>query len=150
MKRGLGLALRIGLGALFVVAGLQKWRDPAAFTADIANYRLLPALAPWLAATLPAVEVVAGVALIALGRPWRRAAGLAIALMVLVFTGAAGSALARGIDVACGCFGAGGDSVDALTIVRDLALLGAAVGAVLLDRPAPDPDPSSASGGPRV
>jgi hypothetical protein len=59
---------------------------------------------------------------------------VAIALMMAVFTAAAAAALARGIDISCGCFGGESGRVDAVTIVRDLVLLAAAVGAVFVDR----------------
>jgi uncharacterized membrane protein YphA (DoxX/SURF4 family) len=138
------LVLRLGLGALFVIAGMQKLRDPAAFANDITNYQLFPSYAALLAATLPTTEVVAGLGLLVPSSPWRRAAAAAIALMMLVFTIAAASALSRGIDISCGCFGAGaGDTIDALTIVRDLALLGAAVLLVVADRRPVSPPGSS-------
>jgi putative oxidoreductase len=130
MRRAISWALRLGLGGLFVVTGVLKLRDPAAFATAIANYQLLPQFAALLAATLPAVEIFAGAALIATPSPWRRAAATAITLMMVVFTLAAVAALARGIDISCGCFGAESGRVDALTIVRDLVLL-AAVGAMV-------------------
>src|SRR5687768_875044 len=92
------LVLRIGLFALFVSAAWNKFADPRAFAADIANYQLLPALAPFLAAVLPATELVVGWALLMPSVPWRRAGALAIAFLMLVFTIAAVAALARGID----------------------------------------------------
>jgi putative oxidoreductase len=145
MRRAISWALRLGLGGLFVVTGVLKLRDPAAFATAIANYQLLPQFAALLAATLPAVEVVTGLALIAAPAMWRRAAAVAIVLMMVVFTIAAFTALARGIDISCGCFGAESGRVDALTIVRDLVLLAAAVAVVADGRPglATPPAPSS-------
>jgi len=49
---------------------------------------------------------------------------------MIVFTVGASSALARGIDVACGCFGSASGTITWATVVRDLALL-AAAGVVL-------------------
>lgn len=132
MKTVVWWALRLGLGGLFVVAGVLKLRDPAAFATDIANYQLLPQYAALLAAMLPAVEILAGLALIAGPASWRRSAAAAIALMMVVFTVAAASALARGIDISCGCFGGESGRVDGLTIVRDVVLLAAAIAAVVL------------------
>jgi len=141
MKPAVRWALRLGLGGLFLVTGVLKLRDPAGFATAVANYQLFPALAALLAATLPAVEIVAGLALIAAPGPWRRAAALAIALLMAVFTAAAGSAVARHIDISCGCFGVDSGRIDALTIVRDLVLLAAALGLVVIDRDAgPDAD----------
>ncbi len=55
-----------------------------------------------VAVTLPWIELVAGVLLIA--GVWKRESALVIALMLVVFLVAAGSVMARGIDVEnCGC-----------------------------------------------
>ncbi len=55
-----------------------------------------------VAVTLPWVELLAGALLVA--GVWRREAALVIALLLVVFLAAAGSVLARGIDVEnCGC-----------------------------------------------
>jgi putative oxidoreductase len=142
MKAAIGWALRLGVGGLFVVTGVLKLRDPAAFATDVANYQLFPRLAALLAATLPAVEIVVGLALLAAPRPWRRAAAAAAALMMAVFTVAAASALVRHIDISCGCFGADSGRIGALTIVRDLVLLAAALALT-----APDRSPAGTRGG---
>jgi putative oxidoreductase len=135
VRRVLLLAARLLLGGIFLVAGILKLRDPVTFTTDIANYQLWPALAPVLAAALPTLEVVVGVALLALGAPWRRAAALCAAGLMVVFTAAASSALARGLDVACGCFGgaSAAGTIGWLTIGRDLGLVAAAVIVVALE-----------------
>jgi hypothetical protein len=94
------------IGLIFLVAGCLKLADPAAFAIDIRNYRLLP----WtwgvlLALYLPWVEVLCGAALI-LRLGYRGAlciTGCLCALFVLAY----GSTRARGLDVACGCFGHG-------------------------------------------
>ena len=127
MKAVVYLALRLGLGVLFLVAGVLKLRDPYAFALEISNYQLLPALAPWLAATLPAVEIAVGVALVAGTRAWVRAGALAAALLSIVFTVAVASAVARGVNVSCGCFGGDSSPVSWLTVLRDVALVGAAL-----------------------
>src|SRR6266511_770382 len=98
-------ALRLGLGALFIVAGVLKLRDPTTFATEIANYRFLAELAPWLAATLPMIEVALGAALIVAPVAWRRAAALATVGLLVVFTVAVTQAVVRGINVDCGCFG---------------------------------------------
>jgi uncharacterized membrane protein YphA (DoxX/SURF4 family) len=121
----LGWALRVPLGGVFIVAGAAKIADPSAFALEIHNYQLLPALAPVLAATLPAVELVVGLAMIVGPRGWARAGAAASALLMAVFTVAVGSALARGINISCGCFGAGSAPVTVVTLGRDLLLLAA-------------------------
>jgi putative oxidoreductase len=118
-------ALRIALGALFVVTGVLKLGDPTAFAVEIHNYQLFPGLAPVLAATLPAVELVVGAAILVGPRAWVRAGALASAALMVVFTAAVGSAVLRGINISCGCFGAGSGPVTLMTVLRDVALLGA-------------------------
>ncbi len=115
--------LRLVMGGLLVVAGLLKLRDPSGFAVEISNYQLLPALAAYPAAILPATEVVLGLALVVAPAPWRRAATVGVAILFLIFTVAVTSAYVRGINIACGCFGGGGDAIGPLTLVRNLALL---------------------------
>ena len=111
----------------------------AAFAESVANYRIVPpALVPFAAAALVGVEIAAGVALIA--NVWARAAALLVAALMAVFTVGVASALARGIDLACGCFG-GTDAATWWTVLRDLVLLGLALG-VAASSPSPRPSPS--------
>lgn len=135
MRKWLALLLRLCLGALFAWAGFLKLQDPAAFANDIANYRLLPSLAPWMAAALPMVELVLGAAVIAAPLAWRRAAALSLAAIMGVFTVAVSQALLRGISIDCGCFGSSASPVTALTVVRDVALFAAAAAILALDGP---------------
>lgn len=134
-----GWILRLGLGALFVLAGVLKLAQPTAFAIEIVNYRLLPGLAPYLAATLPAIEIGLGVALVAAPVAWRRAAALSMAGLLALFTVAVGQVVARGINIDCGCFGGGSGPVTGWTVTRDVALLAAAVAAVALSAPRPQP-----------
>ncbi len=134
MKRALPHVLRLGLGGLFLWAAAGKIADPHAFARDIANYRLVPdAMAPAMAALLPFVEVGLGLAVV-LG-VWTRAAAIGIAGLLAVFTVAVVAAFARGIDVACGCFGGGGAPIGWLTVARDVGLLAAAIALVVLSPP---------------
>jgi uncharacterized membrane protein YphA (DoxX/SURF4 family) len=98
------LAVRVLLGALFVVAGASKVGHADLFAAEIAGFRLLPAalIAP-IAIALPFLEMLLGVYLI-LGLFTRTAAWIAVALFA-VFDLAIASAVVRGMTVSCGCFG---------------------------------------------
>jgi len=130
--------LRVALGALLIVAGLLKLRDPTAFATEIANYQLLPTGAAMLAAVLPAIEVVIGLSLIALSRAWRRGAAAAALALFVTFTGAVASAYFRRINIDCGCFGTGGGPISALTLVRNLTLTAGCLILLRFDRaPAP-------------
>jgi putative oxidoreductase len=98
------LILRLILGGVFIAAGALKIWEPAAFATDIGNYRLLPHEAVnLLAITLPWIEVAAGLLLMC--GIWRRASALVITVLMIVFLAAIGQALARGLDIRCGCFG---------------------------------------------
>ena len=98
------LLAQIGIAIVFLAAGLGKIGDTAAFAKQIGYFRLLPAgLENAMAITLPWVEVVAGLALLLRFRP-RAGAVITLGLMGL-FVFVVGAALARGIDIECGCFG---------------------------------------------
>jgi uncharacterized membrane protein YphA (DoxX/SURF4 family) len=125
-KAALALVLRLGLGGLLVVAGALKLRAPVAFATEIANYQLLPALAPYLAAVLPVVELVIGGALVLAPRAWRRAAALGALALLAAFTVAVGSAFFRRINIDCGCFGTGGGPITGLTLARNAVLMAVA------------------------
>jgi putative oxidoreductase len=131
--KALSLVLRLGLGGLLVVAGALKLRAPVAFATEIANYQLLPALAPYVAAVLPVVELVIGGALVVAPRAWRRAAALGALALLAAFTVAVGSAFFRRINIDCGCFGTGGGPITGLTLARNVALMAAAAAIVAFD-----------------
>ena len=139
MRVALLWILRLGLGGLFVYAGAGKLADPVQFAIAIGNYRIFPGLAPWGAVILPYVEIGCGLATIVLPRAWARSSALVLFGLMLMFTGAVSIALARGIDIDCGCFGGQSGPINGLTVARDVALLGAALALVVLDR-----EPSSA------
>jgi putative oxidoreductase len=125
--------LRLVLGGLMLVAGALKLRDPAGFAVEIANYQLLPVLSPYLAATLPAVEVVLGIGLLIAPAIWRRAAAVGAAILFAMFAVAVGSAYLRDINIACGCFGGGGDAIGPLTLARNVSLLVGVAALLVLD-----------------
>ena len=127
--------LATALGAVFVYASLDKIAQPAAFARIVYHYRLIgpsalvgPLPANLLAVTLPWVEMVAGLALIA--GVWRREAAGLSALLLVVFLGAVTWALLHGIDIEnCGCFSVSGTgrSAGVKLILQDLGLLAMAV-----------------------
>lgn len=99
----LHLALRLLLGGYFAYASLDKIANPAAFARIVYQWQVAgPVPSNLVAVTLPWVELMAGGLLVA--GVWKRASALVVALMLVVFLGAAASVLARGIDVEnCGC-----------------------------------------------
>jgi putative oxidoreductase len=121
-RRSVYHGCRVLLGALFLAAGIFKGRDVTTFAGEIAAYRLLPyALNYLLAATLPYVEVLAG-GLLLLGRNVRGAA-LLTALLTVVFLGAILSAMLRGLEIDCGCFGGAAVLPLWVALVRDVGIL---------------------------
>jgi uncharacterized membrane protein YphA (DoxX/SURF4 family) len=130
----LHLAACLGLGAVFVYASLDKIAKPGDFARIVYHYQLIgpnrhvgPLPANLLAVTLPWIELLAGLALIT--GLWRRPAALLAGGMLVVFVGAVGLALLRGIDVEnCGCFSVSGEGRAAglRLILQDLLLLAAA------------------------
>lgn len=119
----IGFAARLVVGGLFVVAGALKLGDPTLFATEIANYRFMPELAPWLAVTLPATEIVVGVTLLAAPSAWRRAASLLAMGLLVIFIVAIVHVVRAGINVDCGCFGGNTGPVTAWTAARDVVLL---------------------------
>lgn len=125
----LELIVRFLVGGTFVYASVDKILHPEAFAQAIFHYRMVPAiLLHPMALVLPWLEFVAGLAMI-LGF-WRRAAAFWIGVMLVVFMVAIATALARGLDISCGCFDTeAGHAVGLSLLLRDAALL---AGAVLL------------------
>jgi putative oxidoreductase len=120
---GINLVLRIFLGGFYLIAGGLKVSDPGKFAESVANYRLLPhELINVVAITLPWIEVAAGLFLI-FGL-WKVASAWLINLMTVVFIAAIASAVSRGLNVECGCFGTvGGRRVGLTAIAEDSFLL---------------------------
>ena len=132
----LSVLFRLFIGVAFVWAGVVKIADPAAFQEGLVNYRMFPAalIAP-IAVTVPPIEVVAGLCLIV--GYLSRGSALVATGMLAMFTIAIVQAIARGIDIECGCFGAGGPeaaSIGWAEVVRDLVMLGAAAHVLFYDR----------------
>lgn len=110
-------------GAVFVYAGVLKLSNPMTFLDDIRSFRILPdPFAAWLALGLPWLEILAGLAVIT---GVLRSGGLVcLNVLLVVFLLAILSAMGRGLELSCGCFGSS-DQVSDYTqlIVRDLVLL---------------------------
>ncbi|MES2765475.1 MAG: MauE/DoxX family redox-associated membrane protein [Bacteroidota bacterium] len=99
----INLLARLILGGLFIFAGLGKIAIPEAFAKEIANYELLPySLVNFVAITLPWLEVVAGIFLVAGVRI--KASAVIIAALLLVFLVGILWAMSQGLKIDCGCF----------------------------------------------
>jgi uncharacterized membrane protein YphA (DoxX/SURF4 family) len=123
-----GLAARLVVGGVWVVAGVLKLPDPPASVRAVRAYQLLPeTVVPLVGHGLPVLEVVVGACLL-LGLVTRVVAVVS-ALLLLAFVVGISAAWARGLQIECGCFGGGaGPTADATSkypwdIARDVGLL---------------------------
>jgi len=127
--------LGAALGLVFLYASVDKILAPREFARIVYHYQLIGPSAHlpfWpantLAVTLPWVEVVLGLLLVA--GVWRREAALTTAGLLVMFLVAVGYALSQGIDIEnCGCFSVagGGRRAGAALIAGDLAMLATAL-----------------------
>ena len=132
----MALPARWYLGYVFIYACLHKIAHPASFALDVATYEILPlSLINIMAIILPWVELAAGILLI-VGYKTRAAAAL-IGGMMVMFIIAVAIALAKGLDMSCGCFASQAaqeaDPISMLTIWRDTAWLALSVYVFIFD-----------------
>lgn len=134
-----GLACRLALGAVLLVAGALKITNLESSVLAVRGYQLLPyEVSLVVGYMLPILEILIGLLLIT-GLLTRFGAAVGTLLMIAFIIGIA-SAWARGISIDCGCFGGGGEIAAEeavkkypVEIARDVAL--AAAGIWLLVRP---------------
>jgi uncharacterized membrane protein YphA (DoxX/SURF4 family) len=113
---------RLIVGTAFVVAGALKIADPAKFAVDVSHYRLMPpGLLNLVAILVPWIEFTTG--MFVLAGIWLRAAALVITSLTGIFFCLIVSALARGLNIECGCFGTlGGKHVGLVNLAIDAVL----------------------------
>lgn len=132
---------RWGIAGIFLAAAVPKILDPSGFASDISHYALVPdPLVNIMAATLPWVEAVAGLAL--LSGFAAEGAIVLVNLLLVTFMAALAWALAKGLDIDCGCFGHSDARGNVgLAMLRDLGFLAIALCALWLrirrNKPAP-------------
>ena len=116
------VALRIILGGLFIYASIHKIIHPDRFLLAVNNYRFLPEfIARPFAAIMPWCELLCGIGLIS--GVFLRGAALITAALYLAFIIAMAQALARGLNISCGCFTeTETEPIHVLTLIRDIAL----------------------------
>jgi hypothetical protein len=129
----LELACRVIIGLVFAASAAGKLR-PATFTAFVVSVR---ALAPWAAgrAATPLAGITLGAELaVAVAVLPHRTAPVALgvaALLLLAFTAALASAVRRGVDTPCRCFGASSSRPPGPPqVIRNLFLIVVAVAGI--------------------
>jgi len=118
---------RIVLGAVLIVASIDKILHPEAFAKVIGNYNVLPfGLENILAIILPILELFVGCCLIF--GVMLDGSAIITAGMMFVFIIALSQAMIRGIDINCGCFKVsvdnGGGNIGYRRIIEDVIFLG--------------------------
>jgi uncharacterized membrane protein YphA (DoxX/SURF4 family) len=141
VERGLpwaGVLARLVVGGVWLVAGALKVATPSESINAVQAYRILPSsAAEWVGVSMPAIELVVGLALVA--GVFVRGAAVLSAVLLLAYIAAIASVWSRGIKIDCGCFGGGGADPNAASaypweIARDSALLLASLLLVWLRR----------------
>jgi uncharacterized membrane protein YphA (DoxX/SURF4 family) len=95
---------RLLLALVFIYAGVAKLIDHQYFPVAIARYQILPhSLVLPMALYLPWLEIVTGVSVFF--SPFSSGALLLQMLLCAAFSTAIASALYRGLNIDCGCFG---------------------------------------------
>lgn len=123
----IGLFVRLGLAAVWLVSGAVKATDLNQTYVAVQAYDLLPdGVSSVVAGVLPFLELALGVLLL-VGLGTRVAAVLSAVLLVL-YVGAVAQSWARGLSIDCGCFGGGGQVAPGQTrypqeIARDVGFL---------------------------
>jgi len=132
------LVARLGLAAVFLIAGGLKVTDLAASGRAVNAYRLMDYdTAKIIGAIQPFLEIALGLLLL-IGLAVRLSAAIG-ALLLVVFIAGIASAWARGLQIDCGCFSKGGDltggrtAAYGLEILRDVSFL--VLAGILLIKP---------------
>ncbi len=96
--------LGIILGLLFIYSAVPKILDVEYFARAVRNYRILPVWSHNIVALwMPWMELIAGFCLVF--KVWVRGGATLILGMMVIFLIAVISAVLRGLDIDCGCFG---------------------------------------------
>jgi len=122
---------QIAIGILMAWAGMAKIGDLRGFAEQLHNFRMMPIpIENLIAISLPWIEFLAALTLIFGVRA--RAGAILAALLLAAFTAAIFVAMARGLDIECGCFGTNdGTRVGWFKISQNLLMLALAwVGAL--------------------
>lgn len=126
--------LRLGLAGVYLFAAVPKILEPWDFARSIWNFRILPlTMIPPIALWLPVLEALAACAILT-GILYRGGLVCIIGLS-LAFAAGIASAMVRGLDIDCGCFGkAASSSANLEHLLFNAALAAAGIILLLLAR----------------
>jgi uncharacterized membrane protein YphA (DoxX/SURF4 family) len=126
----LGLAGRLVIGLVFLVAAVPKLRDPAAFRSSVVAYKILPEiLVTPVARSLPPLEVA--IAAMLLTGVLIVPVSVLAALVLVGFAGAIWYAVQRGSKIGCGCGFRRLQTVSRTLVARNAVLTVAALAAAV-------------------
>ncbi|MDO4588195.1 MAG: MauE/DoxX family redox-associated membrane protein [Planctomycetia bacterium] len=133
------------LAVSFLIAGTAHWGNPYFFLGSVYAYELTDSgMGQVVAMSLPLIQL--GLAACLLLRLFVDAAHLGTLFLLLTFATAQTIAFCRGLDISCGCFGAGNDKPIgwlSLSIVYGLLLMSLIRnGFQILQRPSTLKDPN--------
>lgn len=126
-----GTVVRVGLAAVWLIAGAGKVAAPGTFAVSVKAYEVFPdSVASLVAAVVPLLEVAFG--LLLLFGVGIRVLGVLSGMLLVVYIAGIVQAWARGLSIDCGCFSSGGQVAPGQTqypqdILRDTGFLVLAV-----------------------
>jgi peroxiredoxin len=119
---GLLLSCRLVLFAVLFVAAVAKLADRAGTRSSLEGFGVPTSLAPAAALALPIAELLTAIALLPTATAW--AGAVAATALLVVVSAAVATAIARGVDADCHCFGSLYSArVGPGVLARNLALL---------------------------
>jgi uncharacterized membrane protein YphA (DoxX/SURF4 family) len=123
LRSAFAVAVRLGLGCLFLYSSLPKIRHPYDFLSSVYNYELVgPKVGVLAAMVLPWLELLVGICLV--GGIFVSGALLVSMAMAGMFTFVITSALYRGLNISCGCFSASStEQIGYATLIRACVIL---------------------------
>lgn len=96
-------------GLAFLIAGFPHWSNAYYFLGSVYAYKLVePGIGQIIAMSMPIIQLV--LALCFLTRTFLDASHLVTLFLLIGFATVQTSALVRGLDISCGCWGPGHDS----------------------------------------
>lgn len=116
------LISRFLVGIVFIIASIDKIAVPELFAINIEGYNILPiSLINIIAIIIPWIELLCGIFLIS--GFYLRSSSLIVSIFLVLFILMITSAILRGLDIDCGCFGVESSEVSWMRVIEDIILL---------------------------